>query len=101
MTMMIRLTLSIAAAAAVLCLGAPASRAGQTGNAPWCAVTDNGTGNMEWDCEYGSAEACAPNVIAGNRGFCNLNPHWLGSHPPAYGPYVRVRHHGRHHVRHN
>jgi len=27
-------------------------------------------GDVERDCEYGSVAACAPNVVAGNRGFC-------------------------------
>ena len=44
--------------------------------APWCAVVNMGTGNMVWDCSYGSIEACRPNVIAGNRGFCNRNPYF-------------------------
>ena len=38
---------------------------------------------MEWDCEYGSIETCRPNVIAGNRGFCQLNPYY--SPAPPYG----------------
>ena len=42
--------------------------------APWCAVVNTGTGNVVWDCSYRSIEACRPNVLAGNRGFCNLNP---------------------------
>ena len=42
--------------------------------APWCAVMNYGTGSMYWDCSYATIEACTPNVIAGNRGFCNRNP---------------------------
>jgi hypothetical protein len=41
---------------------------------PWCAVISEGY----WDCQYHSIEACRPNVLAGNRGFCNLNPRWAG-----------------------
>jgi hypothetical protein len=60
---------------------APSSaHAGTYGNAPWCAVTNGGVGDMQWDCEFASAEACQPHVIAGNRGFCNLNPYFV---PPA------------------
>ena len=44
------------------------------GPAPWCAVTDMGTGNMYWDCQYWSFQRCVSNVLAGNRGFCNRNP---------------------------
>ena len=41
---------------------------------PWCAVISDGY----WDCQYHSIEECRPNVLAGNRGFCNLNPRWTG-----------------------
>jgi hypothetical protein len=41
---------------------------------PWCAVISDGY----WDCQYNSIEECRPNVLAGNRGFCNLNPRWTG-----------------------
>ena len=44
------------------------------GSAPWCAVVDVGWGDVIWDCHYRSVEECRPNVIAGNRGFCNHNP---------------------------
>ena len=45
---------------------------------PWCAVVTIGSGTVTWDCHYRSFEECAPNVIAGNRGFCNRNPRWPG-----------------------
>ena len=62
--------------------------------APWCAVTNYGTGSVVWDCSYASIEECRPNVIAGNRGFCNPNPYF------AYAaPVERVRHRRRH-IRH-
>jgi hypothetical protein len=44
------------------------------GTAPWCAVVDVGWGDVVWDCQYYTFEACVPNVLAGNRGFCNHNP---------------------------
>jgi Protein of unknown function (DUF3551) len=70
-----RRILAIAAAtAAALCCGLSQSQA--RGNAPWCAVVNVGGGNVVWDCYYNSVEECRPNVIAGNRGFCNLNPAW-------------------------
>src|SRR5262245_50215112 len=47
-------------------------------NAPWCAVGNLGKGAWVARCVYGSVEACRPNVIAGNRGFCNTNPYWAG-----------------------
>ncbi len=63
--------------------------------APWCAVVSTGTGSVYWDCSYASLEACTPNVIAGNRGFCNQNPYFLGY----AGPVERIRHRKRH-IRH-
>jgi len=47
------------------------------GPGPWCAVVNVGLGNMQWDCRYWSAQQCAPNVLAGNRGFCNPNPSFV------------------------
>jgi len=85
---MMRLSLSIAAAAAVLCLAASASQAQTTGNAPWCAVFNIGSGTIVHECYYRSAAECAPNVIAGNRGLCSPNPYWQGP-PTSGGRYSR------------
>jgi hypothetical protein len=64
------------------------------GDAPWCAVVSIGNGDVIWQCQYRSIEECQPNVIAGNRGFCNMNPAWPGwSAPTASEP---VRHRKRH-----
>jgi hypothetical protein len=41
----------------------------------------SGTGNVYEDCQYYALEACVPNVLAGNRGFCNVNPRWVGPQP--------------------
>jgi hypothetical protein len=65
------------------------------GSAPWCAVIDVGWGDVVWDCQYHTFEACVPNVLAGNRGFCNLNPagpgwQWRGAN--------RTRHHHKRHI---
>ena len=43
---------------------------------PMCAVSDDGADNVNWDCEYETVDACRPAVLAGNRGFCALNPYW-------------------------
>jgi hypothetical protein len=80
-----RAVLATAVFAAALSFGAPSSRA--YGNAPWCAVIEIGTGAVYWDCQYYSVEQCVPNVLAGNRGFCNLNPDWRGPNPS-----TRARH---------
>jgi len=69
-----KLTFGIAAIAATMSFGTSPSRA--YGDAPWCAVINIGTGTVYWDCQYPTFEACyhLGNILAGNRGFCNLNP---------------------------
>jgi Protein of unknown function (DUF3551) len=97
---MMRIVLSIAAAAAVLCLQGPSAQAETYGNAPWCAVIELGTGDVQWDCEYRSVEECVPNVLAGNRGFCNVNPYWAGYSAPAkVAPLRHPRRYLRRHMR--
>lgn len=76
--------------AALLLLDISSSYAGY-GDAPWCAVINVGTGEVYWDCQYQTFAACVPNVVAGNRGFCNVNPTYR---PAAGAPakhYVRRR----------
>jgi hypothetical protein len=46
--------------------------------APWCAVISEGY----WDCQYRSIEECRPNVLAGNRGWCNPNPYFVPKGAP-------------------
>jgi hypothetical protein len=84
---MTRLVLSIATLAAFACLGVASSQAQSFSNAPWCAVRNVGAGGVQWDCEYSSVEACAPTVVAGNRGFCNPNPHF--GNPPVSTPSIQ------------
>jgi hypothetical protein len=69
-----KLTFVVAALAATTLFGTSTSRA--FGDAPWCAVIEIGTGTIYWDCQYPTFEACyhLGNILAGNRGFCNLNP---------------------------
>jgi hypothetical protein len=74
-----RPALTIAAGLAVVCVSASAGHAQTYGDAQWCAVISVTSGNIQWDCYYHSAAECAPNVIAGQRGFCNVNPYWTGS----------------------
>lgn len=95
-TIIPKLLLAAATMAAAMCFEVPASWA--YGDAPWCAVVDEGTGNVVYDCEYRTVEECVPHVLAGNRGFCNLNPYGPGpgwsAPPPEATP--RYRHHRRH-----
>jgi hypothetical protein len=53
--------------------------------APWCAVIADGY----WDCQYRSIEECRPNVLAGNRGWCNPNPYFVPKGVAANGRSVR------------
>ena len=85
-----RLLLSLAAIMAVLSVDFSPVQA-QIGEGPWCAVVSLGKGFVHWDCRYRTIEECVPNVLAGNRGFCNNNPRW---EPPAVRP--RVHHRKRH-----
>ena len=78
-----RILILIAAAALIFSISP--GQAAYIGNAPWCAVVNIGSGDIEWDCEHGSIEACRPNVIAGNRGFCQINPYYSPA-PPYDGP---------------
>jgi hypothetical protein len=90
---MIRLTFTAALlSAAAISFGVSASRASTYGNAPWCAVVDQGAGNVMWECEYQSVAECTPNVLAGNRGFCQHNPYWQGIRQATRGPAPRYRH---------
>ena len=60
--------------------------------APWCAVLGMGKG-VYWDCQYRSFEACQPNVVAGNRGWCNPNPYFVSNAPISHQYYRK--HHAR------
>jgi hypothetical protein len=84
-----KLTIGIAAVAAATWFGTSSSRA--YGDAPWCAVVDL-KGDVYWDCQYRTFEACyhLGNILAGNRGFCNLNP-WPG--PSQVIPYNHRKRH--------
>jgi hypothetical protein len=75
-----RLIVAAAGVTAAMSFGVSAGHAGTYGYAPWCAVLNVGAGTVTWDCEYRSSEECIPHVIAGNRGFCNMNPSFV---PPA------------------
>ena len=79
----------VAATLASLAFG-PQPAAADYHEAPWCAVIGMGKG-VYWDCQYGSFEECRPNVLAGNRGWCNINPYFVPDGPTAHQHY-RKRH---------
>jgi hypothetical protein len=89
-----RLMLASAALVGAMCFETSASYA--FGDAPWCAVIEIGTGAVYWDCQYPTLEACVPNVLAGNRGFCNLNP----APGPSAGGVRPYPHHRWRYLRH-
>lgn len=60
---------------------------------PWCAIVNYGNSAAYEDCQYASLEACRPNVLAGNRGFCNPNPRWVGAYPSGGKPRHKRRAH--------
>jgi hypothetical protein len=63
---------------------------------PWCATVLLGNGSVAKDCHFRTFAACAPTVLAGNRGFCGQNPGWAGW----YGqPEPSPRHSRRHAAR--
>jgi len=55
----------------------------QAYEAPWCAMVETGTGSVYEDCQYHSFEDCyrRGNILAGNRGFCNLSPYYVANAP--------------------
>ncbi len=77
-------------------LNMPAGHAAAWRENPWCAVIDYGDGGVTWECNYRTFEECYPNVLAGNKGSCNLNPAGPGPQaatPAAYHP--RKKHHAQ------
>jgi hypothetical protein len=87
-----KLTFGVAALAAATGFGSSSGLA--YGDAPWCAVINIGTGTVYWDCQYRTFEACyhLGNILAGNRGFCDLNP-WPGSSQVV--PYKHPKRHAQ------
>jgi hypothetical protein len=77
-----------------MCFQISPSQAQYYGDAPWCAVVSAGTGNMVSYCYYRTVEECVPNVLAGNRGFCNVNPY--GSSSLVQNKAARPKHHRSH-----
>jgi hypothetical protein len=67
-----KLKIGIAILAVSAWFGTSSSRA--YGDAPWCTVINIGPGTVYCDCQYRTIEECVPDVIGGNRGFCNLTP---------------------------
>jgi hypothetical protein len=84
---MMRILSIVALVIAAVSFNAGAARAAE---GPWCANINIGTGNVYEDCQYWSFAACQPTVLAGNRGFCNVNPRWVGPPPSQYARKKRA-----------
>ena len=84
---MVRTILVVAVALVLVSAG---SRHADVSEAPWCAVISLGTGSVYWDCQYRSFEECRPNVLAGNRGWCNPSPYYVAA-PTEYKRTVKRR----------
>ena len=80
---------SLLAAAVLIGAAAVAPRPAQAGVAPWCAVKESTPYGVIWDCAYWTLERCLPEVVTGDRGFCNQNPAWRGPWPPSQQRRVR------------
>jgi hypothetical protein len=89
---MTRILLALACLTAALSLGSGSATAQYYGDKPWCAVVAATDGEMTWKCFYNSVAECTPHVLAGDRGFCNVNPY--GSSPAATTTPARRRKHG-------
>jgi Protein of unknown function (DUF3551) len=70
---MVRMIFAAVVALAAVVFGLQPAKAYE---APWCAVINTGL-DVHWDCQYRSIEECRPNVLAGNRGWCNPNPYFV------------------------
>ena len=75
---MIHLVLVANAALADVIIGLQPAQAYE---APWCAVLEVHDAGGYWDCQYHSFEDCyrRGNILAGNRGFCNVSPYYVAN----------------------
>jgi hypothetical protein len=88
------LATAVAALSVVTCVEVRSAHAQYYGDLPWCAVLQIGTGGVVWHCYYRTAQECAPNVVAGNRGSCNLNPYGPAAQGAAGPPKRHKRYPG-------
>jgi hypothetical protein len=84
MKTVMRLTIVATGFALGSILGPHAAHA--SGDAPWCAITQVGDGDGQWDCQYETVDECVPHVLAGNRGNCSPNPYYSPPPPAAAVP---------------
>jgi hypothetical protein len=85
--------IAAAVLAATACFDVTPGQAEGWRQQPWCAVIEYDE-DATWDCSYRTFAECYPNVIAGTKGFCNLNPRGPGPSQatPALSHKPRKRH---------
>jgi hypothetical protein len=83
------MTRSILLAGAAIISVCISSLKAEASEAPWCAVISTSEDSVYWDCQYRSFEECRPNVLAGNRGWCNPSPYYVA--PSAEHKQLRKR----------
>ncbi len=83
-----RYVLAAAVFMAVLAVDLRPARA--YGDAPWCSAVTYGHSVLK-HCVYRTFEECVPNILGGNRGFCEQNPDWIGRAVPAEAPRRRYK----------
>jgi len=88
------MTRSILLAGAALISVCISSLKVEASEAPWCAVIAVGEDAVYWDCRFRSFAECQPNVLAGNRGFCNPSPYFVAQPGPTEHRRYR-KHHAR------
>jgi Protein of unknown function (DUF3551) len=86
---MVRIIVAAVVALGAVVIGLQPAKAYE---APWCAVISMGDGDVHWDCQYRSIEECRPNVLAGNRGWCNPSPYFVAPYPSPEHRHYRQRH---------
>jgi hypothetical protein len=60
--------------------GGTAAQSAPLVEGPWCGVRLGRNAGV-WRCQYWSLEQCRSEMIAGERGYCNMNPAYLSGPP--------------------
>ncbi|MBI1205247.1 MAG: hypothetical protein GC182_22300 [Rhodopseudomonas sp.] len=89
-TMRLLSAFAVTATLAGVFLMSPVPGQAQSGNKAWCAMANTGFDNVSELCDFDTFEECRPFVIAGNRGFCERNSHYVAIPAPRH---VKRRHH--------
>jgi hypothetical protein len=86
---MTRVLLIAGAALAAISFNPASAKAAEP---PWCAFISVAQGAVYEDCQYYTFESCRAVVLAGNRGFCNHNPRYIGPVPTKRASHKRRVH---------